>query len=463
MNSILITGSSGFVGRNLLARLDLSKYANVYCLSRSETKLAPNFSQSANLTFIRGSLFDPTVYHRYLSSTDCVIHLAAATGKARPEEHFHVNVEGTRLLLEQCRRLQVSRFLHISSIAVRFPDKSRYYYAQSKELAEQIVRSSGLRYTILRPTIIVGPGAPAWAGLVKLAGLPVIPVFGDGKTLLQPIHIDDLLDFIFSILDSDLFDCQTLDLGGPQAIAIEELLRKIRLLLYRSQPRTVHIPLALVIPFLSLLETWFYSLLPVTVGQLASFRSDGTIQKNRLFEERCHRLKTIDDMLGACPPQGGEPIHMTLVESNRLERECRVFAAYLASPEPGDYILEKYRDAHRKTRSFAASGPFDRFLLSFAKANPALTPLADSYACLLARGSALRKKLILLLAILECCPPEHGFVDSVDAGGKALLYLRSLQKGLLFALRFFLAALLLVPFHIVLALAGRISKRNPSP
>ena len=151
---------------------------------------------------------------------------------------------------------------------------------------------------------------------------------------------------------------------------------------------------------------------------------------------------------------------MTAIESNPLARECQVFADYLTSVTPDAYVLEKYREAHRKAQSYIPSGPFDQFLLNFATTSTSLTALADSYACLLARGSSLRKKLILLLAILESCPPTHGFVDSVDGHGQPLLYLMILQRGVLFVLRFLLAVVVLLPFHVALGLAGRILKGN---
>jgi NADH dehydrogenase len=189
--------------------------------------------------------------------------------------------------------------LYVSSIAVRFPNKTRYYYAQSKEQAEQLVRSSGLRYTILRPTIILGQGSPVWAGLCKLASLPVIPIFGDGKTLIQPIHVQDLVRLILAILDRDLFRGDTLELGGPEAIAIEEFLKKVHHRLFQNRPRTMHISLAVLLPMLTFLELILFPFLPITVGQLASFRYNGTTELDWLSAEQISALKSIDAMVAA--------------------------------------------------------------------------------------------------------------------------------------------------------------------
>ncbi len=299
MNTLLITGASGFLGSHLLKRISPARYKTVYCLSRSDSRRLAGLSIHPGLKFLRGSLFDVGAYERELARSDAILHLAAVTGKAPRSEYFKVNVEGTRTLVQLCQKLGVKRFLYVSSIAARFANKNRYYYAQSKEQAEEIVRHSGLSYTIIRPTIILSPGAPVWKGLSRLARLPIIPVFGDGKTLIQPILVEDLVDFILALLERGQFEGETLELGGPQVIPIEEFLKKVHRLSCRSNPRTVHIPFALVVPLLTLLEIPFSSLLPVTVGQLASFRCDGTIQRSRLFAERVADLRTIDEMLAA--------------------------------------------------------------------------------------------------------------------------------------------------------------------
>lgn len=296
--SLFITGASGFLGRCLLSRLDPAKFENIFCLSRS----AQPSSTAAGVEWLRGGLADTAAHPAALAAADCVIHLAAATGKLPPKEYFAVNVDGTRFLLEQCKLANVRNFLFVSSIAAGFPDQTRYYYAQSKVQAEEIVRASGLRYSIVRPTMIFGPGSPVLASLARLAALPVIPVFGSGATPVQPIAVADLADFILRIVDNDLFSAETFDLGGPDVVSIEELLRKIHLLLRHSSAKPLHIPLALLLPALTLLEIVAYPLLPVTVGQLATFRFDGAARPNPLWNARRSQLQSLDAMLAAALP-----------------------------------------------------------------------------------------------------------------------------------------------------------------
>jgi NADH dehydrogenase len=298
LQSVFITGSSGFVGRHLLRRLLGGSDRKIFCLSRTEAQADGEVPAGATFQHIRGSLFDTGLYERELAQSECVVHLAAATGKALPEEHIRVNLEGTRTLVDACKLAGVRNFLHVSTIAAKFPDKTRYPYAQAKQQAEDVVRASGLSFTIVRPTMVLGRGSAVLDGLARLAALPVVPIFGDGKARVQPIDVNDLANLLAAIIDTARFRGETLELGGPQSLTIEELLSMISLLRKSGSPRKMHIPLGLLIPVLSFFESFMYAHLPFTVGQLATFRFDGTAEKNSLWEERKSQMKSPGAMLG---------------------------------------------------------------------------------------------------------------------------------------------------------------------
>ncbi len=296
-NSLFITGASGFIASNFLRRVDLQQYKNIYCLSRTESKTITSLSVHDNFKFIKANIFDSHLYATALASTDVVVHLAAATGKVAREEYFTTNTKGTQFFLEQCKQAGVKNFLHVSTIAVKFPDKSRYYYAQSKELAESAVRSSGINYTIVRPTIVIGQDAAIWKSLLKIVNLPIMPIFGDGTTRIQPIYIEDLVNCLLLILYENIFANETMELGGPEEITFESFLKKIHYLYYEKEPLLIHIPLKPLIRFLSIFEKSFYAILPISAGQLYAFGNDGTIKRDRVFSHQVSQMKNVQEML----------------------------------------------------------------------------------------------------------------------------------------------------------------------
>src|SRR6185295_18247234 len=202
-----------------------------------------------------------------------VVHLAAATGRASAETHHLVNARGTETLVEASRAAGITDFLFISSIAVTFPDLGGYPYADAKLAAERSVRESGLRFLIVRPTIILGPGAPILEALGKLATLPVAILPGNGRASIEPVHVDDVADaLVAAATQATPFRNETVTLAGPERLSMEGLLRGIRhARLGRSGP-LVRVPLPFFQAPLRLAGiVGLARFVPFTTGQLSSF------------------------------------------------------------------------------------------------------------------------------------------------------------------------------------------------
>lgn len=293
MKNLFVTGATGFVGRHLLPRF--SACDKVFCLTRSAS--TPPGGVPKNVEWVRGTLHDPGSFAGILPDVQAVVHLAALTGKARPSEYAYANAAGTKALVDAAVRAGVHNFLHVSSVAVKFPEKRSYPYGQSKEDGETIVRASSLHYAIVRPAIILGAGSPVWKGLAPMLKLPVMPVFGDGRTPIQPIHVEDVVYFLEQIVQRETFRGETLEFGGPEVLSFEELLQRAREKRTGKRAPAVHLPLGPLLAALSLMEPLFFSVLPITAGQLSSFRYSGVMDANPLWEERRGQLKTIREML----------------------------------------------------------------------------------------------------------------------------------------------------------------------
>lgn len=295
--TLFVTGASGFIGRNFLKRLEFAKYEKIISLTRNPNVFIAEFSDIKNLNIVESDILDPDKYGDALKNCNVVVHFAAATGKQKPEHYFKVNAEGTQLLVDSCKQFGVRNFLYISSISAKFEDKNRYYYAQSKLRGEEIVEQSGLNYVIARPTQVIGHDGSLWENFSRLAKAPFTLMFGDGQAKIQPIYVDDLVDCLIDIINGDKFANETLDLGGPEVIMIEDFIKRIHHFYHNEDAKVIHLPLKLIIPILSLLERFVYGVLPVTVGQLAAFKNDGTIIENRILKNFFPRMKNVDGII----------------------------------------------------------------------------------------------------------------------------------------------------------------------
>ena len=299
--TLFATGISGFVGRALLARLAPRRVpdgkgarpARILGLSRNVTTVP-----AANVELVRGDLLKPERWEPKLAEAGVVLHMAAATGKLRPDEYQRVNVEGTRVVIEACRRAGVRRLRYVSTIAARYPELDRYPYGRSKRDAEELVRGSGLDWSIVRPTIVLGRRSALWDALRSLASAPVVPVFGAGRVRVQPILVDDLCDALADWIYDESLEGQELELGGPEVLTMEQLLMRIRAAVRPgAAPRAVHLPLRPLMSVLRALEGPLLPLLPLTAGQLYAFAHDSTAAPNALLERHRGGMRDIAAML----------------------------------------------------------------------------------------------------------------------------------------------------------------------
>jgi nucleoside-diphosphate-sugar epimerase len=447
--SLLITGAGGFLGKHLLAKLDPAKYQTLYCLTHKRENVRLPEPTPANIKVVEGDLLNASSYESCLEQVDTVIHLAALTGKADPEDYFKVNAYGTMLLLDRCKQAGVKNFLFISSIAVSFKNKYRYFYAQSKEEAENYVKNSGLNYTILRPTMIMGKGSGVFEGMARLTGLPLIPVFGKGNVPIQPVHVKDVVKAIEQVEADARFHGEILELGGPEIISIKDFMKKIARSRGKKNPKVFRLPMGITVFCLSILERLVYGFLPFTIGQLASFRNDGSIKSNTLFEKLSPLMKGLDEMI-----ESGLEKDETIEIPGPLMRECRVFCRYLAKQKPTNYVLEKYGQCQQKL-DFTPVDFHDALLLKLASQRPLFTRSADAYSRFFRPHSTVRKKLAYLFAILEVSPPYFRYFDSTDGTGKLGFLVKAGIKGAGLAFHLFFSALFLLPLQLVCRLTGK--------
>ena len=203
-----VTGASGFIGGRIAERL-LAEGRKVRVLSR---RPLPDL-EARGAEVIPGDLHDIHALERGCRSTDTVFHVAGRVGVWGPrQEFFRVNVEGTRNLLDACRRAHVPRMIYTSSPSVvynggdlRNVDESAPLcvhapcaYPTSKAAAEIEVRQAhtkDFRTVALRPHLVWGPGdknvVPRVIAMKKAGKLKII---GEGKNKVDVTHITNVVD-----------------------------------------------------------------------------------------------------------------------------------------------------------------------------------------------------------------------------------------------------------------------------
>jgi uncharacterized protein YbjT (DUF2867 family) len=221
---ILVTGATGFIGRHLVNQL-MADGRRIRCLL-PEDKLN-NLPWEIPPEIIVGNLLDEEVLFKAVTGVHTIIHLQSGQWWGRPRDLERIELVGTRNLITAARSTRVGRIITISHLGAS--SSSAYMLLRIKGMAEELIRSSGLAYTIIRSGIVFGED-DAFVNHIAmiLRANPVLFLMpGQGEVVLHPIYIDDLIAAITRSLELiDVVDT-TIDVGGPEYITVEDLIHTV--------------------------------------------------------------------------------------------------------------------------------------------------------------------------------------------------------------------------------------------
>jgi NADH dehydrogenase len=202
----------------------------VYCLVLHPDHLTAGRGESAppdGVVRVRGDLVDPADRPAVDRCAQCVkgqatIHMVGIITPRGRQTYARVHIEGTRVVVEAMKRAGVRRLIHVSALGAH-PDGPTEYF-RTKAAAEQIVRESGLDWTILRPSLVHGPDGEFMQLLARLArGFLPMPLLGPGEAKLQPIWVEDVARAVAIALDRPDTIGKSIDLVGPTVLTWNQL------------------------------------------------------------------------------------------------------------------------------------------------------------------------------------------------------------------------------------------------
>ena len=199
MDTIAITGATGFVGAAVTRRLAAAG-RNIQALVRPVSiRKRPS---GIDVRWIKGDLEDTDNLRRLIDGADTLIHCAGAVRGASRAHFNRVNVDGTARLVELAvHQHPMPNFLLISSLAAREPHLSPY--AASKRGGEEVLveTSDNLFWTVFRPSAVYGPGDRELMPLFYWMKKGIAPILGSENARFSLLYVEDLVDAIVQWLD----------------------------------------------------------------------------------------------------------------------------------------------------------------------------------------------------------------------------------------------------------------------
>jgi uncharacterized protein YbjT (DUF2867 family) len=233
---IVVTGGTGFIGREIVRRLLHDGHQDVVVTTRDPTRDL----WGGRVRLEQAFAGDRLSLGKAFTGADVIVHAIQFPGHpvekpSKGRTYMEVDGRGTVAAVETARKLGVRRMVYLSGAgAGQNRDKPWF---KAKDMAEDAIRASGLQHGILRPSWIYGPNDRSMNRFVTFARrLPVMPVVGDGTTPVYPIHVQDVARCAAELVQREDAQAAVFELGGPERLTMDEVIRTLLKVLGKRRP-----------------------------------------------------------------------------------------------------------------------------------------------------------------------------------------------------------------------------------
>ena len=318
-----VFGGSGFLGRHIVRALVRRGWRVRPAVRRPDlAAFLRTMGLVGQVEPVQANLRYPASIAAALEGAEMVVNAAGVRAQSGAQTYQAVHVEGAAALARAATAAGIETFAHISGIGA--DAKSASAYIASKGLGETATLEAFPDATVLRPSVVFGPEDDFFNRFGALSRfLPIIPLFGGGKTRLQPVYAGDVARATAAALAGEAVPGTIYELGGPQVM----ILREAAELALRTVDRRR--------PLLGL------PLLPSRmIASTTSFAAKAT------FGRFPRLLTTSRDQV--------DLLAYDNVVSAEAEAELRVFRGLGIAPQAPDAIIPAYLVRFRRTGQYEA-------------------------------------------------------------------------------------------------------------
>ena len=275
-DSILIFGSSGQIGKSLIRKFTKNNY-RVIAVTRSIHRKGYQIKTQSNYGYLdleEISSFKEDVISQLMQRSSICINLIGILYEKKKNDFNLIHSDLPSLLSNLALKNSLEQFINLSALGIESAKDSNY--ASSKLEGEKKVRQNFPKSVILKPSLVYSVDDNFTTNFMSLLSiLPVMPLYYGGKTKFTPIHVSDLANIIFEIVQKKITG-ETIECIGPEVLTFKEMLIKI---LISINKKRLFFPLPLP---LAKLNAKLFELMPkplLTMDQLRLLKYDNIASK----------------------------------------------------------------------------------------------------------------------------------------------------------------------------------------
>ena len=226
-DSILIFGSSGQIGKALIRKFTKNNY-KVTAVTRSIHQKGYQIKTQSNYGYLEleeiNSFNEENISKLMENSSVCINLIGILYEKKK--NHFNIiHSDLPALLSKVAKKKSIKQLIHLSALGIDASVDSKY--AISKLDGENKVKENFPKAVILRPSLVYSVDDNFTTNFMSLLSiLPMMPLYYEGKTKFTPIHVSDLANIIFNIVEKKIYG-EIIECIGPEVLTFKEILLKI--------------------------------------------------------------------------------------------------------------------------------------------------------------------------------------------------------------------------------------------
>ena len=275
-DSILIFGSSGQIGKSLIRKFTKNNY-KVIAVTRSIHRKGYQIKTQSNYGYLELeeiNSFKEQDISKLMQRSSVCINLIGILYEKKENDFNLIHADLPSMLSKLALKNSLDQFIHLSALGIEEALDSKY--ASSKLLGEKKVRENFSKSVILKPSIVYSVDDNFTTNFMKLLSiLPIMPLYYDGKTKFTPIHVSDLANIIFEIVQKNI-NQETIECVGSEVFTFKEIMQKILKSINKKR-----LLFSLPLPFAKL-NAKLFQLMPkplLTMDQLKLLKYDNIISK----------------------------------------------------------------------------------------------------------------------------------------------------------------------------------------
>ena len=275
-DSILIFGASGQIGKSLIRKFTKNNY-RVIAVTRSIHQKGYQIKTQSNYGYLELEeiqIFNEETISQLMKKSSICINLIGILYERKKNQFDLIHSDLPNLLSKLALKNSLKQFIHLSALGIEAAMDSNY--AKSKLSGEEKVRKNFPTSVILKPSIVYSVDDNFTTNFMNLLSkLPVMPLYYGGKTKFTPIHVSDIANIIFEVVQNKITS-ETIECVGPEVLSFKEILLKI---LNSIHKKRLLFPLPLP---LAKFNAKLFELMPkplLTIDQLNLLKYDNIISK----------------------------------------------------------------------------------------------------------------------------------------------------------------------------------------